>query len=137
VTVAVAGATRCSIRERPDPRLNILVCVKRVPQTGGRIVLTRRWPGDRHALPRRHDQPARGVRRRGGRSGSSRRRAGSSTVLTLGPAEAEEQLRDAMAIGIEKAILLETQGGEWDPVSTAAAIAETIEARRRRTGPST
>ena len=33
--------------------------------------------------------------------------------------------RDAMAIGIERAILLEAQGGEWDPVSTAAVIAET------------
>ena len=54
---------------------------------------------------------------------------GTSAVLTLGPAEAEEQLRDAMAIGIDRAILLETDGGEWDPVSTAAAIAETIEAQ--------
>ena len=39
-----------------------------------------------------------------------------------------------MAIGIERAILLETDGGEWDPVSTAAAIAETIEAQEAANG---
>ena len=33
---------------------------------------------------------------------------GESVVLTLGPAEAEEQLRDAMAIGVDRAIHLET-----------------------------
>ena len=31
-----------------------------------------------------------------------------------------------MAIGIERAILLETDGGDWDPVATAGAIAEAI-----------
>ena len=42
--------------------------------------------------------------------------------MTLGPAEAEDQLRDAMAIGIDRAILLETDGSDWDPIATAAAI---------------
>ncbi len=108
--------------------MNILVCVKRVPQTGGRIVLT----ADGQAIDTRFlghtispheecgvEEAVRIVEKEGG----------SSTVLTLGPAEAEEQLRDAMAIGIERAILLATEGGEWDPVSTATAIAETIEAQ--------
>ena len=113
--------------------MNILVCVKRVPQTGGRIVLT----GDAQAIDTRFlghtispheecgvEEAVRIVEKEGG----------SSAVLTLGPAEAEEQLRDAMAIGIERAILLETQGGEWDPVSTAGAIAETIEAQEAANG---
>jgi electron transfer flavoprotein beta subunit len=113
--------------------LNILVCVKRVPQTGGRIVLT----ADGQAIDTRFlghtispheecgvEEAVRIVEKEGG----------SSAVLTLGPAEAEEQLRDAMAIGMERAILLETQGGEWDPVSTAAAIAETIEAQEAANG---
>ena len=108
--------------------MNILVCVKRVPQTGGRIVLT----ADGQAIDTRFlghtispheecgvEEAVRIVEKEGG----------SSAVLTLGPPEAEEQLRDAMAIGIERAILLETDGGEWDPVSTAAAIAETIQAQ--------
>ena len=40
-----------------------------------------------------------------------------------------------MAIGIDRAILLETDGGEWDPVSTAGVIAETIEAQEAANGP--
>ena len=51
---------------------------------------------------------------------------GESVVLTLGPAEAEEQLRDAMAMGIERGIHLVTDGEEWDPEATAAAIVEAM-----------
>jgi electron transfer flavoprotein beta subunit len=52
---------------------------------------------------------------------------GSVTVLTLGPPEAEEQLRDAMALGADRAILLETDGSDWDPEATAAALVEVIQ----------
>jgi electron transfer flavoprotein beta subunit len=105
--------------------LNVLVCVKRVPATGGSIVLT----ADQRAIDTRHlgftispheecavEEAVRIVAEQGG----------SSTVLTVGPAAAEEQLRDAVAIGIERGILLETDGSDWDPVATAAAIVETI-----------
>jgi electron transfer flavoprotein beta subunit len=113
--------------------VNILVCVKRVPQTGGRIVLTQdsqsidtRFLG--HTISPHEEcgveEAVRIVEKEGG----------SSTVLTLGPAEAEEQLRDAMAIGIDRAILLETDGSEWDPVSTAGVIAETIETQEAANG---
>jgi electron transfer flavoprotein beta subunit len=54
---------------------------------------------------------------------------GSSTVLTLGPAEAEEQLRDCMALGIDRAILL-LADEEFDGQATARAILEAIEAER-------
>jgi electron transfer flavoprotein beta subunit len=114
--------------------MNVLVCIKRVPQTGGRIVLT----SDSQAIDTRFlgftispheecgvEEAVRIVEGQGG----------SSTVLTLGPAEAEDQLRDAMALGIDRAILLETDGSEWDPVSVAAAIAETIEAQETANGP--
>ena len=46
MTVAVAGSTRSSIptneriRTCSRPSMNVLVCVKRVPETGGRISLT-------------------------------------------------------------------------------------------------
>ena len=105
--------------------MNLLVCVKRVPQTGGRIVLT----PDGQAIDTRFlgftispheecgvEEAVRIVEASGG----------SATVLTLGPVEAEDQLRDAMAIGADRAILLETDGFEWDPVSTASAIAAAI-----------
>src|SRR3954454_3323424 len=51
---------------------------------------------------------------------------GEVVVLTLGPAEAEEQLRDCMAIGADRGILLKTDGIEWDAQATAAAIVEAV-----------
>jgi electron transfer flavoprotein beta subunit len=114
--------------------MNVLVCVKRVPQTGGRIVLT----ADKQAIDTKFlgftispheecgvEEAVRIVEAQGG----------SSTVLTLGPAAAEDQLRDAMALGIDRAVLLETEGREWDPVSTAGAIAEAIQAQEAANGP--
>lgn len=105
--------------------MNVLVCVKRVPLTGGKIVLTE----DARAISTRHlgftvspheecgaEEAVRLVEQRGG----------SSTVLTLGPPEAEEQLRDMMAIGVDRAIHLVTGAEEWDPQATAAAIVDAI-----------
>jgi electron transfer flavoprotein beta subunit len=113
--------------------MRVLVCVKRVPQTGGRIVLT----ADGQAIDTKflgftispHEECAveeavRIVEANGG----------SSAVMTLGPVAAEDQLRDAMAIGIERAILLETDGRDWDPVATAAAIVEAIRAQEAAAG---
>ncbi len=60
---------------------------------------------------------------------------GESVVLTLGPAEGLEQLRDAMALGITRAIHLVTDGEEWDPESTAAAITDAIRADEAASGP--
>ena len=61
---------------------------------------------------------------------------GETVVLTLGPAEAEEQLRDAMAIGADRAILLEADR-EWDAQATAAAILDVIRAEEAAGGGST
>jgi electron transfer flavoprotein beta subunit len=44
-------------------------------------------------------------------------------VLTLGPQVAVQQLRDALALGASKAVLLETDGCEFGPIATASAIA--------------
>ena len=59
---------------------------------------------------------------------------GESVVLTLGPPEAVEQLRDAMALGIDRAIHLQTDGGEWDPEATASAIVEAVHADESASG---
>jgi electron transfer flavoprotein beta subunit len=109
--------------------VRILVCVKRVPLTGGRMVLTE----DEQAIETRHlgftispheecgvEEAVRIVERLGG----------EVVVLTLGPPEAEEQLRDAMAIGADLAILLRTDGEEWDAQATAAAIVAAVEQER-------
>ena len=105
--------------------MNILVAVKRVPLTGGKITLTE----DERAIQTRHlgftvspheecaaEEAIRLIEGHGG----------EAVVLTLGPAEAEEQLRDMMAIGVDRAIHLVSDGEEWDPQATAAAIVDAI-----------
>jgi electron transfer flavoprotein beta subunit len=111
--------------------VNVLVCVKRVPLTGGRIVLT----DDQRAISTRHLGFTISPHEECGAEEAVRiieQHGGSSTVLTLGPPEAEEQLRDTMAIGVDRAIHLVTDGGEWDPQATAAAIVEAIRGESER-----
>jgi len=101
--------------------MRILCCVKRVPITGGKMVLT----ADGQALETKHlgftisphEECA---------VEEAVRIGGEVVVLTLGPAEAEEQLRDCMAIGADRGILLKTNGEEWDAQATAAAIMDVI-----------
>ncbi len=54
------------------------------------------------------------------------RDGGTASVLTLGPAEASEQLRDAASIGATQLVHLVTDGREWDPMATAQAIVDAI-----------
>jgi len=104
--------------------VRILVAVKRVPITGGRMVLT----DDAQAIQTRHlgftispheecgvEEAVRIVEAQGG----------EVVVLTLGPAEAEEQIRDCMAIGADRGIHL-VSDEEWDAQATAAAIVEAV-----------
>ncbi|HTW03059.1 MAG TPA: hypothetical protein VMF87_22330 [Streptosporangiaceae bacterium] len=53
---------------------------------------------------------------------------GRVTVLTLGPPAAADQLRDMLALGASRAVLLETEtdGREWGPIATAAAIVDFV-----------
>jgi electron transfer flavoprotein beta subunit len=114
--------------------LKVLVCVKRVPFTGGKMVLA----ADSMSLETRHlgftispheecgvEEAVRLIEANGG----------ESVVLTLGPPEAVEQLRDAMAIGIDRGIHILTDGAEWDPEATAAAIIDAIRADESASGP--
>jgi electron transfer flavoprotein beta subunit len=50
---------------------------------------------------------------------------GEVVVLTLGPPEAEEQLRECMALGADRAIHL-VSAEEWDGQATAAALVDAI-----------
>ena len=101
--------------------MRILCCVKRVPITGGKMVLT----ADEQALETKHlgftisphEECA---------VEEAVRIGGEVVVLTLGPAEAEEQLRDCMAVGADRGMLLKTNGEEWDAQATAAAIVDAI-----------
>src|SRR5450759_3567184 len=105
--------------------MRVLATIKRVPITGGRIVLTE----DSRAIDTRHLGFTMSPHEECGVEEAVRiieANGGDSVVLTLGPPEAVEQLRDAMALGIDRAIHLQTDGTEWDGEATAAAIAEAI-----------
>jgi len=114
--------------------MRILACVKRVPATGGRITLT----ADERDIDTRflgfavspHEECAveEAVR-------LAEAHGGETAVLTLGPDAAADQLRDALAIGVDRAILLETDGSDWDPGATASAIADAIRSLEAADGP--
>ncbi|MGC1420631.1 MAG: electron transfer flavoprotein subunit beta/FixA family protein [Acidimicrobiales bacterium] len=104
--------------------MNVLVCVKRVPMVGARIALTR----DAQAVDTRQlgftmspheecavEEAVRIVESHGG----------AVSVITLGPPEASEQLRDAAAIGATRLIHLVDER-EWDPINTADALVDAV-----------
>jgi len=111
--------------------MEIGVCVKRVPMVGGKIVLT----ADEQEVDTRmsgftispHEECAveEAVQ-------ITERLGGTVSVITLGPAVAADQLREALALGAKRAVLLETDGREWGPIATAAAIV--AEVRRHADG---
>ncbi len=108
--------------------MEILVCVKRVPTVGGTIAVT---PDGQQVDTRMsgwtispHEECAveEAVR-------ITERLGGTVSVLTLGPEAAVAQLRDALALGAGRAVLLETDGREFGPIATAAAIAAEVRSR--------
>ena len=108
--------------------MNVLACLKRVPETGAKIVLTddqqeidtanlgfTMSPHEECAV----EEAVQIVEQEGG----------SATALTLGPEEATEQVRTAVAMQADEGVLLETDGSEWSSRNTAAAIAEFVQQR--------
>ncbi|MGW8192973.1 MAG: electron transfer flavoprotein subunit beta/FixA family protein [Desulforhopalus sp.] len=106
--------------------MNILVCVKRVADVGARIDLN----DDKLTVSTKNlgfcispheecavEEAIQLVEKHGGQS----------TVLTLGSADSVEQLRDCLARGIDRGLLLETDGSAWDPQQTAEALKAVIE----------
>lgn len=105
--------------------MKILVCVKRVPAPGARINVT----ADGQTVDAAHlgfttspheecavEEAVRLVGEHGG----------EVTVMTLGPAAAEEQLRYAASVGADRFVLVPISEVDWDPQRTAAALAGSI-----------
>ena len=105
--------------------MRILVCVKRVPAPGARINVT----ADGMAVDSAHlgfttspheecavEEAVRLVGEHGG----------EVTVMTLGPAAAEEQLRYAASVGAHRFVLVPISEVDWDPQRTAAALVGAI-----------
>jgi electron transfer flavoprotein beta subunit len=105
--------------------MRVLVCVKRVPAPGARINITADGQAVDTAFlgftmsPHEECAVEEAVQ-------LIERHGGEATVLTLGPAEADEQVRYAASLGVAKAVLLPTDGSDWDPQRTAAAITAAI-----------
>jgi electron transfer flavoprotein beta subunit len=115
--------------------MRILVCVKRVPLTGGKMVLT----PDEQAIETRHLGFAISPHEECGVEEAVRlveSHGGSVTVLTLGPVEAEEQVRDMLAVGADRGLLLVNDSNEeWDPQATGSAIVDAVRADEGSEGP--
>ena len=107
--------------------MEILVCIKRVPLVGSTFILTddsmeidtmrlgsTLSPHEECAV----EAAVQLITEHGGRI----------TLLCLGTPEAEEQIREQLAIGADRAILLETDGTEADPQATADALVGAIRA---------
>ena len=106
--------------------MRLLVCVKRVPAPGARINIT----ADEQDVDAAHlgfttspheecalEEAVQIVENHGG----------EVTVLTLGPADAEEQLRYAASVGAHHFVLLPVTEVDWDPQRTARALTKAIQ----------
>jgi electron transfer flavoprotein beta subunit len=107
---------------------NVLVCIKRVPEASGQVLLS----DDLRSVDARHV----------GYTVSAQEECavelaiqiakatdGEATALSLGPSEAQEQLRDAIAVGCTGAVLIEAEPERFGPIDVAAAIADVVRAR--------
>lgn len=114
--------------------MRVLVCVKRVPAPGAQINLTE----DARAIDARHLSFTVSPHEECAVEEAIRlkeQHGGSVTVMTLGPGEAEEQLRYAVSVGADEGVLLATDGADWDPQATAAALAARIAELESSGGP--
>jgi electron transfer flavoprotein beta subunit len=108
--------------------VNIAVCIKRIPLSPGRWSLT----ADETAIdtsgsamgwtlsPHEECAVEAAVQLAEG--------DGSVTAFSLGTADSAEQIREVMAVGVDRGVLLETDGADWDGQATAAALSAAITA---------
>lgn len=107
---------------------NVLVCIKRVPDSSGQVTLT---------------DDAQGVDGKyAGFTISSHEEAavelaiqiatateGQSTVMTLGSADAVEQIRNALALGVSHGVHMEAEPSSFGPADVAREIAAVVGAQ--------
>ena len=114
--------------------MRILCCVKRVPAPGARINVT----ADGQAVDAAHLGFTTSPHEECGVEEAvqiAERTGGEVTVLTLGPAEAAEQLRYAASVGAHHGVLVPTDGSDWDPQRTASALTAAIRTLEEAGGP--
>jgi electron transfer flavoprotein beta subunit len=107
---------------------NVLVCIKRVPDSSGQVLLSE----DGQSVDARHVGYTVSPHEECAVELAVQVAAatgGEATVLTVGPQDAVEQLRNAIAVGCSSAVLVETDLSSFGPVDVAAAIAGVVRAR--------
>ncbi|MGH3367347.1 MAG: electron transfer flavoprotein subunit beta/FixA family protein [Nocardioidaceae bacterium] len=106
---------------------DVLVCIKRVPDVSGEVLLT----DDGLAVDARHVGYTVSPHEECAVELATQVAAatgGQATVLTLGSADAVEQLRDSIAVGCSAAVLVEAEPDRFGPGDVAEAIAEVVRA---------
>lgn len=104
---------------------NVLVCVKRVPDSSGQVLLT----PDHQSVDARHVGFTVSPHEECAVEMAIQLAAatgGTVTALSLGTADAQEQLRNAIAVGCTRAVLVEAEPDRFGPADVAAAIAEVV-----------
>ena len=109
--------------------MDILVCIKRVPDIAGTVALDDTGTGiDDSGLGHTmssHEECAVELA-----IGTASATGGTVTVLTVGPAEAVEQLRAAVAVGANDGILIETaEADAFAPEDIAQVIGDVVRDR--------
>jgi electron transfer flavoprotein beta subunit len=106
---------------------DVLVCIKRVPDSSGEVVLT----ADAQAVDGRfagfttsnHEDCAVELAVQ-----VATATGGQATVLTLGDADAVEQLRGALAVGCTAATHIEAEPSTFGPADVARELATVVRA---------
>ncbi len=108
--------------------MNTIVCIKRVPDSATRVRIAPDGksldPGGVKFVLNTYDEFALEEAIRLKESAGE----GTVTALTLGPAEAAETLRTALAMGADEAVLLESDGSH-DGLAVARALADEVGGR--------
>lgn len=108
--------------------MHTLVCIKRVPGASAAVTLTDDALGvdTRHVgwtvSPHEECAVEAAVQR-------AQADGAGTTVLTVGPADAVEQLREALAVGVDAGVLVEAPTDAFGPADVARAIADVVTAR--------
>jgi electron transfer flavoprotein beta subunit len=108
--------------------MNVLVCIKRVPGSSAAVTLT----ADAMGVDTRHvghtvspheecavEAAVQCVEQHGG----------EAVVLTVGPQDAIEQVREALAVGVRSAVHVEGDTDAFGPADVARAVADVVTAR--------
>lgn len=104
---------------------NVLVCIKRVPGSSGQILLT----DDEQSVDARHvgwtvsPHEECAVELATQVAAASE---GTATVLSAGTSDAVEQLRNALAVGCDSAVLVEADTTQYGPADVAAVIGDVV-----------